>query len=52
MANLTQEYIDIKNVKHNVEHLILSSHKDFGKEKVVEELFRVLIRPRKHSSTQ
>lgn len=49
MANLTKEYTDIKNVKHNVEHLILSSHKEIGKEKIVEELLHVLTGPRKHS---
>ena len=48
MANLTKEYTDIKNVKHNVEHFILSSHKETGKEKIVEELLHVLTGSRKH----
>lgn len=48
MANLTKEYTDIKNAKHNTEHLILSSHKDIGKEKIVAELLHVLTEPRKH----
>ena len=51
MANLTKEYIDIKNIKHNVEHSILSTDKKNNREQIIEELFQALTRPRKHFST-
>lgn len=51
MANLTREYTDIKDIKHNVEHLILSPDKKNGKEQIIEELFHALTGQRKHFST-
>jgi len=51
MANLIKEYIDIKEIKHNVEHIILSSATKNSKEQITEELFRALTRPRKYIST-
>lgn len=48
MANLTKEYTDIKDIKHNVEHLILSPDAKDSKEQLIEELFHVLTGPRKH----
>ena len=40
MACLKNEYTDVKNIKHKVEHVILSDNK----EQVAEELLRVLSR--------
>lgn len=51
MANLTKEYVDIKNIKHNVEHSILSTDKKNSKEQIIEELFQALARPHKQFST-
>ena len=38
MADLKREYTDIKNVKHNVEHIVLSNDKN-SKEQMIEEIF-------------
>ncbi len=48
MANLAKEYTDQKNIRHNVEHLILSSDKKNSKEQIFEELLHALTGPRKH----
>lgn len=47
MANLKSEYIDIKDIKHNVVHLISDGDKN-SRERIIEELFNVLTRPSRH----
>jgi len=47
MADLKREYTDIKNVKHNVEHIVLSNDKN-SKEQMIEEIFYVLAKTNKH----
>ena len=42
MAHLKREYTDIKNIKHNVEHITLSTDDKNNKEQIIEELFYVL----------
>ena len=51
MANLTKEYTDIKDIKHNVEHSVLSADKENNKEQIIEELFHALTKPRKRYVT-
>ncbi len=46
MANLTKEYIDIKDVRHKVKHQILSTDDGKSTEQIVEELFKVLTKRR------
>lgn len=48
MANLVQEYMDIKNVKHKVEHLVISMDEKGNRERIIEEVFQALTRPSKH----
>lgn len=49
MLNLASEYVDTKNVKHNVEHIILPEKDYISKERVLEELFLALAKnPKKH----
>lgn len=47
MANLKQEYIDRKDVKHHVEHLPAPKQESADKEQIVQELFMVLTKPNK-----
>ena len=47
MADLKRGYTDIKNVKHNVEHIVLSHDKN-NKEQMIEEIFYVLAKTNKH----
>ena len=47
MADLKREYTDIKNIKHNVEHIVLSNDKN-NREQIVEEIFCILARPDKY----
>lgn len=42
MADLKREYTDIKNIKHNVEHIIISTNDENSKEQIVEQLFYTL----------
>lgn len=49
MAVLAKEYVDTKDVKHKVEHLVLSADDKNSREQLLEELFRVLTKPRKHA---
>ena len=42
MANLKQEYTDIKDVTHKVEHLMASDKDDSSRERIVEELSNAL----------
>lgn len=46
MANLTKEYIDIKDVRHRVEHQILSTDDRKSTEQIMEELLKVLMKHR------
>lgn len=48
MANLLKEYIDIKDMKHKVDHLVISADDKNSKERIVEELFNALARPVRH----
>lgn len=48
MANLKQEYIDIKDIKHHVEHLSLSVKSDDSREQLVEDLLRALTKSGKY----
>lgn len=50
MANLKEEYTDIKNIKHHVEHIILSTNDKNSKEQMIEELYYILTRQNKHIS--
>ena len=45
MLNLKNEYIDTKNIKHQVVHLAASDMDDSSRERIVEELFFALTRP-------
>ena len=47
MTNLKQEYIDIKGVKHRVEHLTIPGQEKTSREQIVQELFTVLTKPGK-----
>ena len=47
MLNLASEYVDTKNVKHNVEHIILPEKDYISKERVLEELFLALAKKSK-----
>lgn len=42
MANLKQEYIDIKDVKHRVEHLTIPEQENSDREQLVQELLILL----------
>ena len=49
MADLKREYTDIKNIKHNVEHIVLSNDKN-NREQIVEEIFCILAKPSRRIS--
>ena len=42
MAKLISEYIDIKNVSHNVEHLTLPAAKEADRGRIMDELIYAL----------
>lgn len=42
MAALRNEYTDIKNVKHNVEHLTLPAEDNTTRERIIGELLHAL----------
>lgn len=48
MADLTKEYTDIKDIKHNVEHLVVTSEDNNSKERIITELLNALTRPGRH----
>lgn len=48
MADLKNEYIDINNIKHKVEHIIISDYDKNSKEHIVDELFNIMTRPNRH----
>ena len=45
MANLKQEYIDMKDVKHHVEHLTVPEQESTDREQIVQELYAALTKP-------
>lgn len=42
MADLKNEYIDTNNIKHKVEHIVVSAYDKNSKERITEELFNAL----------
>ena len=48
MATLAKEYTDTRKVKHKVEHLTVSTDDKHNQEQILEELFRALVKPKKH----
>lgn len=42
MANLKKEYVDIRDNRHTVEHLITSDEDKIDKEQLTQELFYIL----------
>ncbi|MDE7477195.1 MAG: hypothetical protein K2M91_04465 [Lachnospiraceae bacterium] len=51
MADLKKEYTDINDIKHTVEHSILSTDSENNKEQIIEELFLALTKPDKNFAT-
>lgn len=45
MENLKREYVDLKNVKHRVEHFTLPQQENADREQLVQELFVALAKP-------
>lgn len=45
MATLTKEYTDIKDIRHNVEHLVMPDDDKRHRDQLLDELFHVLIKP-------
>ena len=50
MANLTKEYTDIKDIKHNVEHLLVTADDNNSKEHILAELLSTLTRSSRRTS--
>jgi len=50
MINLKTEYTDVKDKKHQVEHLIVADENKNDRDRVVEELLHALTRPGKRIS--
>lgn len=50
MANLKEEYTDIKNVTHRVRHMLAPAGDDTKREWAMEELFAVLAKPERRAS--
>lgn len=48
MAILTTEYTDVKNIKHKVEHSTVSAKEGENRERIMEELFSVLTKTKRH----
>ncbi len=46
MADLTKEYIDIKDIRHKVKHQTLPADNQKSTEQIIEELFNVLTKRR------
>ncbi len=44
MANLRTEYTDVKDVKHNVEHITVTDSDKKAYEQILEELLNALTR--------
>ncbi len=49
MAELKEEYTDVKNVKHKVEHVISKNVKD-NKEQIAKALCDVLVKQKRFST--
>jgi hypothetical protein len=49
MEKLPEEYIDIKSVRHRVEHLTLLPDEQPQRERILEELTLALTKPKKTS---
>ena len=47
MADLSTEYVDVKNIRHTVEHLTLSTENYVCREDLVQDILNVLTRKRK-----
>lgn len=47
MVKLTTEYTDIKDIRHQVEHIVPSSADENRKERITEELLNILSKPKK-----
>nr|WP_302020174.1 hypothetical protein [uncultured Acetatifactor sp.] len=45
MATLTKEYTDIKDIRHNVEHLVMPTNDKRHRDQLLDELFHALIKP-------
>ncbi len=50
MAKLATEYTDIKDIRHQVEHIIPTSADESRKERIKEELCNILSKPKKISA--
>ena len=50
MANLKEEYTDIRDRTHTVEHVIVPAEDENARERIVEELFQTLARTGKKLS--
>lgn len=50
MAKLTTEYTDIKDICHQVRHVVPPSIDENSKERITEELLNVLSKPKKISA--
>lgn len=48
MTTLTKEYTDLKDVRHNVEHLLAPTNDKRHREQLLDELFHALMKPKKH----
>lgn len=47
MAKLATEYTDIKDIRHQVEHIVLPCADESRKERITEELCNILSKPKK-----
>ena len=50
MTKLTNEYTDIKNIRHTVKHLTLSADDSASREQILEEIRSILEKQAKKSS--
>lgn len=50
MITLAKEYTDTKDIRHKVEHHVISSDNKNSREQILEELFKALIKPKRHVS--
>lgn len=44
MQKLRTEYTDVKDVKHHVEHILLTEKEQRSRERIMEELYTALTR--------
>lgn len=47
MTKTKNEYIDVKNIRHTVKHLILTSADTASKEQILEEIRDILLKNNK-----